>query len=224
MIIPQAQLEQISAIAQQHNIVLFSDEVFAPLFHGKDPSPPPLVSLGLPRTVSTGSVSKSYALPGIRIGWVVSQDKDIIQRVSTIRDYTTISVSQLDDSVAAFALSKEVLPQLMQRSLQICAESIALLDDFIKRNSERCRWVKPKGSGTCFIQILNKDKSIADDFVFSKRLVDEVGVTALPGAHAFGEDGARDLKGYLRIGLGSPEALRKALPIIEKFIQENGSF
>ncbi|EGU74231.1 hypothetical protein FOXB_15258 [Fusarium oxysporum f. sp. conglutinans Fo5176] len=84
-------LEQVLALAQKDNIVVFSDEVFSPLFHTKDQAPP-LVSLGSPRTLSTSSLSKAYALPGIRIGWVVSQDKEIIHRVSALRDYTTISV------------------------------------------------------------------------------------------------------------------------------------
>jgi aspartate/methionine/tyrosine aminotransferase len=217
-------LEQILALAQKHNIVVFSDEVFRPLFHTNEPPPPPVVSLGYPRTVSTGSVSKAHALPGIRVGWVISQDKEIIQRVITLRDYTTISVSLLDDSVAAFALSKEVLPRLMERNLQICAESIALLDDFVKRNAQRCHWVKPKGSGTTFIQILNKDKSASNDLVFSKRLVEEAGITVVPGVHCFGEEGASDLKGYLRIALGSPRRLEKALPIMEEFIHRHNFF
>jgi aspartate/methionine/tyrosine aminotransferase len=216
-------LEQVVALAQKNNIVVFSDEVFSPLFHTND-RPPPLVSLGSPLTLSTGSLSKAYALPGIRIGWVVSQDKEIIHRVSVLRDYTTISVSLLDDSVAAFALSKEVLPRLMERNLQLFAESITLLDGFVKRNTQRCRWTKPKGSGVAFVQILNKDKSASDDLVFSKKLVEEAGIAVIPGSYSFAEEGANDLKGYLRIEIGSPERLREALVALEEFIHRYDFF
>lgn len=89
----------------------------SPLLHSHDPPPSRLVSLGHPRTVSTGSVSKAHALPGMRVGWVISQDKDIVQRVVTPRVYTMISVSLLDDSVAAFALSKEVPPPIPETQL-----------------------------------------------------------------------------------------------------------
>lgn len=155
---------------------------------------------------------------------MVSQDKEIIHRVSALRDYTTISVSLLDDSVAAFALSKEVLPRLMERNLQLCAESITLLDDFVKRNAQRCRWTKPKGSGVAFVQILNKDKSASDDFVFSKRLVEEAGITVIPGSYAFAEEGANDLKGYIRIEIGSPGRLREALVGLEEFVHKYDVF
>ncbi|CAJ0554947.1 Ff.00g134600.m01.CDS01 [Fusarium sp. VM40] len=222
-VIPRDTLEQVLALAQKNNIVVFSDEVFSPAFHTKD-QPPPLVSLGSPRTLSTGSLSKAYALPGIRIGWVVSQDKEIIRQVSTLRDYTTISVSLLDDSVGAFALSKEVLPRLMERNLRIFAESINLLDGFVKRNAQRCRWTKPKGSGVAFVQILNKDGSASDDLVFSKKLVEEAGITVLPSSYSFAEEGANNLKGYLRIEIGSPERLREGLVAIEEFLHKYDFF
>ncbi|KAK7210757.1 hypothetical protein V2G26_017935 [Clonostachys chloroleuca] len=217
-------LEQILVLARKHNIVVFSDEVFSPLFHTHEPQPPSLVSLGCPRTLSTGSVSKAHGLPGVRVGWVVSQDKDIIRRVITLRDYTTISVSLLDDSVAAFALSKEVLPQVMERSLRICAKSITLLEEFIQRNAQRCRWVKPKGSGMAFVQILNKDRSASDDFVFSNRLADEAGIAVIPASHCFAEEGVNDLKGYIRIELGSPRQLQDALGTFERFLHSSDSF
>ncbi|KAH6962787.1 pyridoxal phosphate-dependent transferase [Fusarium avenaceum] len=222
-VIPRDTLEQVLALAQKNNIVVFSDEVFSPLFHTKD-QPPPLVSLGYPRTLSTGSLSKAYALPGIRIGWVVSQDKEILRQVSTLRDYTTISVSLLDDSVGAFALSKEVLPRLMERNLRLFAESITLLDGFVKRNAQRCRWTKPEGSGVAFVQILNKDGSASDDLVFSKKLVEEAGITVLPGSYSFAEEGANNLKGYLRIEIGSPERLKEGLVAIEQFLHKYDFF
>ncbi|EEU41203.1 uncharacterized protein NECHADRAFT_83376 [Fusarium vanettenii 77-13-4] len=222
-VLPRDTLDQVIALAQKHNIVVFSDEVFSPLFHTNDRAPP-LVSIGSPGTVSTGSLSKAYALPGIRIGWVISQDKDIIHRVSVLRDYTTISVSLLDDSVASFALSEEVLPRLMERNLKLCAESITLIDEFVKRNSQRCRWTKPKGSGVAFVQILNKDKSPSDDLDFSKKLVEEAGIVVLPGSYSFAEEGANDLKGYLRIEIGSPGRLREALVALEEFVHKYESF
>ncbi|KAF5635781.1 aspartate aminotransferase [Fusarium sp. NRRL 52700] len=223
-VIPSDTLEEILALALKQNIVVFSDEVFSPLFHTNEPRPLPLVSLGAPRTVSTGSVSKAHGLPGIKIGWVISQDKEIIQRVITLRDYTTISVSLLNDSVATFALSKEVLPRLMERNLRICAESIALIDEFVQRNAQRCRWTKPKGSGVAFVQFLNKDGSALDDFAFSKKLVGEVGIAGVPGSYCFGEEGANDLKGYIRIGLGSPKELKEGLPRLEKLLHKYTEF
>ncbi|KAF5599548.1 aspartate aminotransferase [Fusarium pseudoanthophilum] len=222
-VISKDKLEEILALARERDIVVFSDEVYSPLFHTSS-RPPPLVSLGYSHSISTGSVSKAHGLPGLRVGWVVSQNAEILQRITTLRDYTTTSVSQLDDSVAAFALSEEVLPQLLERNLKTCAESIVILDEFIKRNARRCRWAKPDGAATAFVQILNEDGSAADDVAFSKQLAEQEGIVVLPGGHCFGDAGVNGLKGYIRLPLGQPMLLDAALETLEKFIHNQTHF
>ncbi|KAG9497301.1 hypothetical protein J7337_012096 [Fusarium musae] len=222
-VISKDKLEEILALAQEHGIVVFSDEVYSPLFHTSN-RPPPLVSLGYNRTISTGSVSKAHGLPGLRVGWVVSQNAQILRRVTTLRDYTTTSVSQLDDSVAAFALSEEVLPRLMEQNMKTCAESIVILDEFVKRNARRCRWAKPDGAATAFVQILNEDGSAADDVAFSKQLAEQEGIVVLPGGYCFGKPGANGLRGYIRLPLGQPRLLDAALETLEKFIHKQTHF
>ena len=217
-VLPRDTLESIIATARKSNLTVFSDEVFSPLFYTAGPKPPPLVSLGYSRSVSTGSVSKAHGLPGLRVGWVVSQDADLMQKIVTARDYTTLSVSQLDDSVASFALRKEVLPVLMQRNLSLCQESIFMIDEFVQRNSQRCRWIKPSGAGTAFVQILERDGTPVDDAVFSARLADEEGICVIPGGHCFQDDGTDDFRGYIRLTLGEPQRLREALPALETFL------
>ena len=213
-------LDQIVKLAQAHNITIFSDEVFSPLFHGEIIKPPPFVSLGYSNSVSTGSVSKAHGLPGIRVGWVVTPNIEIIERITTARDYTTISVSQLDDGVAAFALSPEVLPKLLERNLAICKSSIALLDDFVARNSDRCTWIRPNGAGTAFIRFLNPDGTPVDDAAFAARLVERTGISVVPGGHCFSEDGASDFKGYIRLTLGEDKRLQTGLERLESFIRD----
>lgn len=197
---------------------MFSDEVFSPLFHAAE-QPPPFVSLGYPRSISTGSCSKAHGLPGIRLGWVVSPDLDFLQRIMTARDYTTISVSPINDGIASFALSPEVLPLIMERNLAICASSIAQLEEFVLRNPGRVRWTKPTGAGTAFIKILNADGSPVDDAKFAARLIQEDSVSVIPGGHCFGDSPGGDFKGYIRVTLGEDARLRTALPILEDFLR-----
>jgi aspartate/methionine/tyrosine aminotransferase len=217
-VLPHSTLDQLIALAEKNNITLFSDEVFRPLFHTSDLAPPPFVSLGYKNSLSTGSVSKAYGLPGIRVGWVVSQDKELLERIMTARDYTTISVSLLDDSVAAFCLSSNIQPRIIQRSLAICKASLALLEEFVTRNKNRCDWVYPRGGGTAFIRILNSDGSPVDDRQFALSLVEKTGLCTLPGdCFADGED--EETRGFLRIALGDDVKVRQGLDILEKFIR-----
>ena len=213
-------LDQIFKLAEAHNITIFSDEVFSPLFHDDATKPPPFVSLGYFNSVSTGSVSKAHGLPGIRVGWVVSPNLDIIERITTARDYTTISVSQLDEGVAAFALSPEVLPRLLERNLAICKSSIALLDDFVTRNSDRCTWIRPNGAGTAFIRFLTPDGLPVDDAAFAARLAERAGISSVPGGQCFSEEGAGDFKGYIRLTLGEDKKLQTGLERLQVFIRD----
>jgi aspartate/methionine/tyrosine aminotransferase len=212
-------LEELIALAEKNNITLFSDEVFRPLFHTSGPTSPPLVSLGYKNSISTGSVSKAQGLAGIRVGWIVSQDKDLLDRIMTTRDYTTMSVSRLDDNVAGFALSLDVLPRIIEKNLAICKASLMLLEEFVTRNKSRCDWVSPAGGGTAFIRILNSDGSPVDDRQFALTLLEKEGLCVLPGeCFADGED--EELKGYLRIMLGDDSKVRQGLPIIEMYLKD----
>lgn len=205
-------MEKIINIAQDSNITVFSDEVFSPLFHAPTVPPPPLVSLPCANSVSTGSLSKSYGLPGIRIGWAVSQDLDLIRRIVTLRDYTTLSVSQIDDGIASHALSPAVLPELMSRNLASCAASLAKVEEFVGRHGGRCRWVRPQGAGTAWVQVLGAGGAgPVDDVQLARRLATEKGVCVVPGGLCFSEDGGGDFRGYLRFRLGDPDVLEHGL-------------
>lgn len=218
-VLPIELLLKVAEIARRYNILVFSDEVFSPLYF-TELHPPSFVSLGYANSVATGSLSKAFAIPGIRLGWIVTQNAEVMHKVSKARDYTTLSVSQLDDSVAAFALDPAVLPNLMKRNLALCKESIAILDEFVKRNAKQCHWVKPRGAGTALVQILDRDRKPVDDMEFSKRLNDEESVCVIPGAHCFSEGSPDDFKGYVRITLGDPNVLRESLPVLERFLQK----
>jgi aspartate/methionine/tyrosine aminotransferase len=136
----------------------------------------------------------------------------------TARDYTTISVSRLDDSVAAFALSSDVLPQIIERNLGICKASLELLEGFVTRNKSRCDWVSPGGGGTAFIRILKPDGSPLEERPFALVLLETKGLCVLPGdCFADGQDD--EMKGCLRIALGDDVKFRHCLDKLEEFLK-----
>jgi aspartate/methionine/tyrosine aminotransferase len=208
-------LQKVIEIAKQSNMAVFCDEVFTPLFHTDEDPPPPLVSLGYRNSISTGSLSKAYGLPGVRVGWVISENAALLRKILIARDYTTISVSQLDDSVAAYALDSDVRPSLLKRNLALCRESIAVLDDFVRRN-DRCRWTKPRGGGTGFIQIMDKNGEPVDDYEFGVQVAQKKGLLVVPCGFCFRDDGTDDF----RFALGDPDVLRQGLPLLEEFLNE----
>ncbi|KAF4972887.1 hypothetical protein FSARC_658 [Fusarium sarcochroum] len=213
-------LEEVRDLAKKHNVTLIADEVFRPLFHGDTPTPPSVISLGYNNTVSTGSVSKAYSLPGIRIGWIISPNADILQRVMAARDYTTLNVSCIDDAIALFALSPGVLPKIIQHNLATQATNIRLFEDFVKRNSDRCRWVRPAGGGTAFIHVSGSDGKSIDEVAFTEKLVDDAGVSVIPCSSGFSEESVGDYKGFLRLNLSQKtETVAEGIKIIELAIR-----
>jgi aspartate/methionine/tyrosine aminotransferase len=142
-----------------------------------------------------------------------------MDKVVTARDYTTLNVSRLDDGVALFALHPTVLERIMKRNIDIMKESISLIDDLVQQNSERCSWTKAVGGGTAFVKILNREGKPVDDVAFCAQLVEDEGISIIPGNHCFSEPGAKGFQGYVRINLGEPQRLRGCLKTIESFIR-----
>ncbi|KAF4937266.1 Aspartate aminotransferase [Colletotrichum fructicola] len=218
-VLEESFLREVVRIACENSIVVFSDEVFNPLVF-TSPKPPSIVNLGYTNTIASGSLSKAFSIPGIRLGWIVTRSPELTKEITTKRDFTTITVSRLDDSVASFALDPAVMPNMMKRNISLCQESVGLLDNFIAESGGRVRWVKPQGSGMAFIQILDQARAPVDDGEFCKRLQVEESICLVPGGLCFSEGSNEDFKGYFRVGLGNPDVLRQALPLLHAFIQK----
>ena len=219
--IPKSVLQGLVDFAQERDIIILSDEVYRPLFHGVGPMdtefPPSLISLGYKKTIITGSMSKAYSLAGIRIGWIASRDSAIIEAVATARDYTTISVSQLDDQIAAYALSASVIHSLLGRNIKLAKTNVALLETFINEHSNICSWVKPNG-GTTALVCFEKRGEPVDDVQFCVDVIEKTKVMFLPASKCFGQE----FKGSVRIGfVCETEVLREALQKLGQYIREN---
>ncbi|KAK3362547.1 pyridoxal phosphate-dependent transferase [Lasiosphaeria hispida] len=198
--IPVSVLHEIVAFAEPRGITILSDEVYSPLYHSLpngQPPPPSIVALGRGKTVSTGSMSKAFSLAGIRIGWIATRDRDLIEAVVAARDYNAISVSQLDDQVATYALSNLVLPSLLERNMLLAQKNLALLGAFVEKFSSVCSWVKPTAGTTAFILFKKKGEPV-DDEDFAINLLKKTSVLFTAAHRCFGL--GKDFRGFVRIG------------------------
>lgn len=221
-IIPKSQLEEIVEFAQEKGIIIHCDEVYRPIFHSIGPSdedfPPSAINMGYDKVIVTGSFSKAYGLAGIRTGWIASKSKEIIEKIAEMRHYTTISVSQLDEAVAAEAVSDRCVHALLGRNIQLAKKNLDLLSNFIDEHNWACGWVKPVAGTTCFVKF-HKMGKLVDDAEFCKRLLDKTGVMLVPGSKCFGE--GKDFKGYVRLGfVCETEVLKDALEKMRGFMEE----
>ncbi|KFY12679.1 hypothetical protein V492_03735 [Pseudogymnoascus sp. VKM F-4246] len=223
-VVRKSVLQAIVAFARERDIPILSDEVYRPLFHGISPVddeyPPSLVSMGYDKAIVTGSMSKAYSLAGIRTGWIACRNTEIIEALASARDYTTISVSQLDDQVASYALSADVIHALLSRNIQLAKTNVALVEKFVNDHSSVCSWVKPLAGTTAFIQF-KKNGEPVDDVAFCLDVLEKTKAMILPGSKGFGHERGFEYKGYVRIGYVCHTAvLKEALERMSKYIAE----
>ncbi|KAL6920231.1 hypothetical protein FSST1_004257 [Fusarium sambucinum] len=200
--IPDSVLNRIAQIAKEKGVIIFSDEVYRPLFHGGTSGqiqvPQPATALGYEKSIVTGPMSKGYALAGNRLGWIASRDKSIMSTIMAARDYTTISVSQIDDQIARYALSPAVSPSLVDRSLNLARTNSRLVKEFVEGYKSVCSWVEPTAGTTAFVRFNNKNGETVNDVDFCLDLLRKNNVLLVAGLKWFGDN--KDFKGYVRMG------------------------
>lgn len=138
--------------------------------------------------ISTASMSKTYSLAGLRLGWIAGP-AEVLGRVEVHRDYTTISVGMLDDYFAALAL--EHRDALLVRNHAILRDNLAILDGWIAAEPS-VSYVKPRSGCTALVKYAF-DLPSRD---FCIRLLEQHGVMFTPGS-------AMGMEGYVRVGFAN---------------------
>jgi aspartate/methionine/tyrosine aminotransferase len=204
-LIDEPLLREIVEVAREHDAWLFCDEVYRKLEHEPGTTAPSVADL-YEKGVSSGSMSKSYSLAGLRTGWVAGP-AEVVQRCLDVRDYTTISAGVLDDALAAVAL--EHIDAVLERSLDIVRGNLAVVDEWIAREPH-LRYVRPR-AGTIALVRYDLDITSTD---FCQGLFDLNGAFVMPGA-AFGEEHS------FRLGYASArEVLEGGLAAISDYLRE----
>jgi aspartate/methionine/tyrosine aminotransferase len=129
---------------------LLVDDTYRTAVYGDAPLAHPAVSLG-PRVVSVASVSKCHGAAGLRIGWVVTTDAELVAALIMAKAKTVISHSPVSEALALrlFAREDEILAE--RRSW--LAENLAMTEDWVRANSDLVEWVRPDAGATCAIRL-----------------------------------------------------------------------
>lgn len=191
----RTQMEAVVQIARRHGLWLFADEVYRGL--EREAERIPAACDLYERGVSLGALAKAYGLPGLRVGWIASQDQSLLERIATVKDYLTICNSAPSELLAALALRHSEM--LIERVRGITIENLDRLDAFFSRRSGRFEWTRPRAGTTAFPRLLGGSSES-----FCLRLAQSAGVLLVPSA-AFDAGDERFRIGYGRANL--PEAL-----------------
>ena len=201
-------LQDFSAVqrfVRQNNLLLFSDEVYRELEYEPSARLPAACDEG-EHAISLGVTSKTYGLPGLRIGWIATKNKKVYDRMAALKDYTTICNSAPSEYLAEVAMRHH--QELAERNLAIIKNNLSIMDQFFRYHADLFSWSRPRAGSMAFPRYLRGDVES-----FCDGLAQEAGVLLLPGSVY------DDAHNHFRLGLGRrnlPEAVAKLEAYLEK--------
>jgi aspartate/methionine/tyrosine aminotransferase len=190
-----ADLDGIARIADTHGAWILSDEVY----RGAELDGQETASMWgrSPRAIITSGLSKSYGLPGLRIGWIVGPPT-LIAAFWSYHDYVTIAPGALSDRLARVAVQPERRARLFERTRGILRRNLPLIEAWLTE-AGGFSWIRPEAGAIVYVKY---DYPINSTTLVT-RLREEKSVLIVPGDH-FGMDG------YLRLGFGEPPEYNRA--------------
>jgi aspartate/methionine/tyrosine aminotransferase len=196
LLMPPEIFRRVLALAARQGIYLFCDEVYRELEHDPANRLPAACDL-YERALSLGSVSKTYGLPGLRLAWLACREPIVLQKIVSLKHYTTICSSAPSEFLTALAFRHR--QKFIDRNLQIVLRNLPQLSAFFAKHSNLFEWTTPNASTIGFARF----KLPLDVQVFCEELVQKAGVLLLPGT-------VYDEPRHIRFGYGRrnmPEAV-----------------
>lgn len=199
-------------LCRKHGIYILHDEIF----RGLGPTGTqhlPFIADVYERGLSLNVLSKSYGLPGLRIGWIACRDADIILKMERMKHYLSICNSSPSERLAKIALNNG--EKLLARNCTIIDENLPKWDAFFSRNMDLFEWRRPDGSCMAFPRYKGADGVEA----FAARLLEESGVFILPST-IYSSDLGPTPTDRFRLGFGR-SGLDEGLAVMEAHIMAN---
>ncbi|RSS95508.1 capreomycidine synthase [Streptomyces sp. WAC02707] len=191
------------------------DAATAEIAHRWDVLPDPAATRG--DTISYGTFSKTFGLPGLRVGWAIAPP-DIVPAVFPLRDRTTLFLSPLVELIAERAMCHADV--LIGRRAAEARRNLAHLTEWMAEHEDLVRWTPPEG-GVCALPVFRELERASDGSAaverFCLELLSRHRTLLVPGT-AFGTPhGAR-------LGFGGPEeGFRAGLAGLSEFLRTRGA-
>jgi len=205
-VMPRNKLQQIAEVAQRHQLLVISDEIYAKLVYGVEHTCFATLPGMKENTVLLGGFSKAYAMTGWRIGYAASS-RDIIAAMTKIHQYTIMCAPTMAQ-VAAIEALRTGEPSVLE-----------MVEDYNRRRQVIVKGLndiglpcfEPKGAFYAFPSIKVTGMTSEE---FSEKLLVEEKVAVVPGP-AFGQCG----EGYVRCCYATSLAdIEEALSRMKRFL------
>jgi capreomycidine synthase len=183
----EQQEDLVNVVAEARSYLLW-DGAFTEMTYDQPPLPDP--GTWYDRTITLGTLSKGYGLPGLRVGWCIAAP-GILEQFVSLRDYMTLHLSPLIELIAEHAVRKSHL--LLRVRMEQARANLNVLADWVESHGEFVDWAPPHGGVCAFLRM----PRVGDVEAFCHRFAREYHALLVPGT-------CFHCPGFVRLGFGGP--------------------
>ncbi|MCB8922448.1 MAG: pyridoxal phosphate-dependent aminotransferase [Ardenticatenaceae bacterium] len=166
---------QIVALAQQHDVWLFCDEMYRGLeLDGRSPLPSAITQYE--KSIVLSGLSKTQGLPGLRSGWLLVRDESLRAALINWKHYTSICPPTPSEFLAMAALRAH--DKLVARNVAIITQNLQAADAFFARWPQLFTWRRPSAGSVALVET-----AVPSTTTYCIQLAEEAGVLFLPGPY-----------------------------------------
>ncbi len=213
MLMTREDLDAVIALCRANGIYILCDEVY----RGVELEPAdrmPQIADVYELGVSLNVISKAYGLPGLRIGWIASQDTALLQKVERYKHYLSICNSAPSEQLALIALKAR--HRILARNHALLHGNVTLLEELFAEFPHVVDWQRPQGGCVAFPRCTAPEGGEE----FCRKLIEESGVLLLPSSIYASEltDVPQD---HFRIGFGRDSKFRNGLVAMRRHFEKH---
>jgi aspartate/methionine/tyrosine aminotransferase len=142
--IGDGEMEALHDFAAERGIQLVSDEVYHPIYHGRQTRSAAL----LPHVTVIADLSKAFSIAGVRTGWMIEHDAQRRQQYWTARTYFSICNSTTGEILSEIAIRKR--DAVLGRTQEVATRNLKMLEHFMANHRDELGWIPPGGGMTAF--------------------------------------------------------------------------
>jgi aspartate/methionine/tyrosine aminotransferase len=203
-------LEAIAKLALKHDFLILSDEIYSDIFYGERPETMLRFDSVRDRLLLVHGFSKTFAMTGWRLGFAVLPD-DLVETVVLFINSSVSCIAEFSQRAAVTAFGEQTKPAVRRMVGEFEKRRDLIVDGLNRIEGIRC--LRPHGAFYVFPNVADLN---VPEGVLAERLLEEAGVSALPGT-AFGRFG----EGYLRFSFANSfEKIGQALERIHQFVRK----
>ena len=206
-VLSDEEMQAIIQLANENNLYIHADEVY----RGAELDGVESRSFwgNYNKAVISEGLSKAYALPGLRIGWLIGPE-DFIEKAWSYHDYTSLNAGMLSNKIATLVMQKDLRAKIFKRNRDFLNENLAVLTGWMNSHNGLFEMIPPRAGGIAFLRY-NMDINSTE---LITKLREDKSVFIVPGDCFL-------MDGYIRIGYGTKtDYLLAALSLFDETLAE----